>query len=115
MRRRRPVPQVLHGGQTSLQIIHGKKEVRTSGALGGFATASPARLQTLQLLGCGGLMRRKPLVAVLRTAGLMLAASVVRWAAVNRRQTARSGSVWSGKTTKATSSSEVDLVRSLAG
>ena len=34
MRRRRPVPQVLHGGQTSPQIIHGKKEVRTSGVLG---------------------------------------------------------------------------------
>lgn len=60
----------LHGGQASSQIIHGEKEVRTSGALGGIAAASTARLETQHPLGSGGPTRRKPLAALLQTARL---------------------------------------------
>ena len=68
----------LHGGQASSQIIHGEKEVRTSGALGGIAAASTARLETQHPLGSGGPTRRKPLAALLQTARLLLTASLRR-------------------------------------
>ena len=84
----------LHGGQASSQIIHGEKEVRTSGALGGIAAASTARLETQHPLGSGGPTRRKPLAALLQTARLLLTASLRR-----KVQFAPAGGVrWSGET-----------------
>ena len=68
----------LHGGQASSQIIHGEKEVRTSGALGGIAAASTARLETQHPLGSGGPTRRKLLAALLQTARLLLTDSLRR-------------------------------------
>ena len=68
----------LHGDPASSQIIHGEKEVRTSGALGGIAAASTARLETQHPLGSGGPTRRKPLAALLQTARLLLTASLRR-------------------------------------
>ena len=83
----------LHGGQASSQIIHGEKEVRTSGALGGIAAASTARLETQHPLGSGGPTRRKPLAALLQTARLLLTASLRR-----KVQFAPAGGVrWSGE------------------
>ena len=95
----------LHGGQASSQIIHGEKEVRTSGALGGIAAASTARLETQHPLGSGGPTRRKPLAALLQTARLLLTASLRR-----KVQFATAGGVrWSGvRTVQSWSSSEVE-------
>ena len=92
----------LHGGQASSQIIHGEKEVRTSGALGGIAAASTARLETQHPLGSGGPTRRKPLAALLQTARLLLTASLrrkvqfapafgARWSGETRPKLQRSG------------------------
>ena len=94
----------LHGDPASSQIIHGEKEVRTSGALGGIAAASTARLETQHPLGSGGPTRRKPLAALLQTAHLLLTASLRR-----KVQFAPAGGVrCSGETGPSWSSSEVE-------